>query len=162
MNRMLPKSSPPLVGLSHTRQRRRAAVVATYLGYLAMSGAWYVASAQRSAGLFVLVLVLGVVMLTGLAVLLTSWVWYAANETTAKLDERQQQVRDRAYLHSYRLFAGIVTLVAVYGGLAWDTGLWLPQTWNQVQAVVWGVLLAAMTLPSAVVAWTAPDAPAEL
>ncbi len=140
-----------------SRLRRRAAVLAAYLGYLSMISVWYVASARESAGLFILVSVLAVVMLAGLVLLFTSWVWYAANSPDPSLDERQQRVRDRAYLHSYQLFAGAVTLAGLYAGIAWDNGWWLPSTWNQVQAAMWGLLLLAMTLPAAVVAWTEPE-----
>ena len=145
------------VGSALTQTQRRMAVLATYLGYLAMIGVWSVASTYRSVGLFIVVSVLGIVMLSGFGVLVTSWVWYAANAPDPALDERQQRVRDRAYLHSYQTFAGLVTLAGFYAAFAWDTGWWLPATWNQVQAVMWGVLLLALTLPAAVVAWTERD-----
>ncbi len=146
-------------GSARTRTHRRIAVLATYLGYLAMIGVWFVASSYRSVGLFIVVSVLGIVMLSGLGVLLTSWIWSAANAPDPELDERQQRVRDRAYLHSYQTFAGLVTLAGFYAAVAWDNGWWLPATWNHVQAVMWGVLLLALTLPAAVVAWREPDMP---
>lgn len=136
---------------------RRGAVVATYGGYLTMVSVWYVASRWASAGLFLLVIAIALLMLLGLALLLTSWVWHAANEPDAQLDERQLQVRNRAYLHSYQGVATVLVLCAFYGALAWDNGWWLPQTWNQIQSIMWGVLLLALTLPAAVIAWTQPD-----
>ncbi|MBC8159585.1 MAG: hypothetical protein H7Z42_00075 [Roseiflexaceae bacterium] len=145
------------VGPSLTRLRRRIAVLATYLGYSAMVGVWYMASFYQSAGLFILVIMLAIVTLSGFGLLVTSWVWHAANAPESNLDERQQRVRDRAYLHSYQAFAGVITLAGFYAALAWDNGWWLPTTWNQVQAVMWGVLLLALTLPAAVVAWTESD-----
>lgn len=150
------------IGHSLTRLRRRSAVVATYLGYLAMVSVWYLASAYQSVGLFILVSLLGLLMLSGLGVLVTSWVWNAANAPDPNLDERQRRVRDRAYLHSYQAFAGSVTAMGFYAAIAWDNGWWLPATWNQVQAVMWGVLLLALTLPAAIVAWTEPDLADEL
>lgn len=147
---------------SLTRTRRRLAVLASYAGYVVLMLVWYAAAARHSLALYVLVALLALVMLSGFVVLLTSWVWHAANEPDASLDERQQRIRDRAYLQSYRGLAGLLALVAVYAGIAWDTGWWLPQTENQVQAVVWAVLLITMTLPAAVVAWTEPDLPYEL
>ena len=149
-------------GRSLTLGQRRVSVLAAYLGYLGMVTVWYLSSRMGSARLFFLVIPFGLFMLAGLAVLFTSWVWHAANEPDAALDERQQRVRDRAYLYSYRGIAGVAVLATVYGGLAWDNGLWLPNTWNQVQAVVWGILLLAMTLPSAVIAWTEPELPLEV
>ena len=118
---------------------------------------WSVAAEARSAGLFLLVSIFAIIMLSGIVVLVTSWVWSAANAPDPELDERQLRVRDRAYLHSYQAFAGLITAAGCYAGVAWDQGWWLPNTWNQVQAVVWGVLVLALTLPASVVAWTARD-----
>ncbi len=147
---------------------RRGVVLTTYGGYLACVGVWALARGLASAWsfwVFLLVIPLALVTLAGLSVLVTSWIWDAANQPDAVLDERQQRVRDRAYLHSYQGLAAVFTLAAVYGAIAWDSqaklGLWLPSTWNQVQAVLWGVLLLCITLPAAVVAWTAPDLPGE-
>jgi hypothetical protein len=145
-----------------TRRSRRGAVLAAYGGYLTMTGIWYLARRVDSLALWLLVIPLALVLMTGLAVLLTSSVWHAANEPDPHLDERQQRVRDRAYLQSYRLLASLTSLAVLYGGLAWDNAWWLPSTWNQVQALVWGVLLLTLTLPAAVVAWTEPDPPAEI
>ena len=100
-------------------------------------------------------------MLYGLMTLFTSWVWHAANNPDHDLDERQQRVRDRAYLYGYRGLGSAVVVVSVYAGIAFDNAWWLPTTWNQVQAVVWGVLLLAVTLPTAILAWIEPDAPSE-
>ena len=104
-------------------------------------------------------------MLAGMSGLLAPRIWRAANEPDDALDEREQRVRDRAYLRSYQALAALVVLGGVYAALAWDTrarwGLWLPQTWNEVQAVFCGLLLLAMTLPAAVIGWTEPDLPVE-
>jgi len=153
------KQNLPLrtVGHSLSRTRRRSAVLATYLGYIAMVGVWSIASFYQAVGLFIVVSLLAVITLSGFGLLVTSWVWSAANASEADLDERQQRVRDRAYLYSYQAFAGIVTGAGFYTAVAWDNGWWLPSTWNQVQAVMWGILLLALTLPAAVVAWTEPD-----
>ena len=148
-------------GKSMNQLRRRGAVLAAYGGYLGLVVAWYLARRLDSMPLFMLVLPLSIVLLVGLAVLFTSWVWHAANQPDPELDERQLRVRDRAYLQSYRVLAGATVVATVYGALAWDNGLWLPGTWNQVQALVWGVLLLTMTLPAAVIAWTEPDLPAD-
>lgn len=161
MNKLTTKVSKSTNGQSLSRQRRRLAVLATYLGYPLMTGLWYFAAETRSAGLFVLVIGLALATLYGLVTLFTSWVWYAANNPDQQLDERQQRVRDRAYLYGYRGLAVVVVLVSVYAGIAFDNGWWLPTTWNQVQAVVWGVLLLALTLPTAILAWIEPDAPGE-
>lgn len=53
-------------------------------------------------------------------------------------------------------------LSMTYAAVVADSGFgWLPRTWNEVQAVMWGVILLTWTLPTAVVAWTEPDPVAE-
>ncbi len=71
-------------------------------------------------------------------------------------------MRNEAFRASYILLAALCVVGIVYGGIALDNDwLWLPDTWNAVQAVVWGVFLLVMTLPTAVLAWTEPDDLAE-
>ena len=59
---------------------------------------------------------------------------------------------------SYQIIAGIFGLSVAYGTMALDFGWWLPSTFDRLQAVLWGIVLLTMTLPSAVVAWIEPDA----
>ena len=48
-------------------------------------------------------------------------------------------------------------MVPLYAMIGLDNGWWLPRTFNELQAVFWGALLLASTLPSAILAWTEPD-----
>ena len=59
---------------------------------------------------------------------------------------------------SYQIIAGAFGLAVTYGTMALDFGWWLPSTSDRLQAVLWGIVLLTMTLPSAVVAWIEPDA----
>lgn len=153
---------------ARTRRRRRLAVAATYGGYIALVVIWRFSrhvDTPWQPWVFALTIPAALIALVGLGGLLTSQLWRAANEPDDVLDEREQRVRDRAYLHSYQVLAAIVVVGGAYISVAWDTharlGLWLPQTWNEVQAIFWGLLLLAATLPVAVIGWTEPDLPAE-
>jgi len=132
-------------------------VVATYGGYLALVGVGVVLGRLGSGWASLPPILFGVAGFAGWMLL------RRAVETTADLpddalDERQRAVRDRAYLVAYRFVDAIFFAAAVYGALAWDTGLlWLPDDWVAVQACVWAVFLLVTTLPSAALAWAEPE-----
>lgn len=150
------RTQPPL-----PRAWRRRAVVAIYGGYATVVGLfWLNANADLPLWTGVLPLLAGLVMLFGVSAILFGQGHPVdlANQTDEVLDERERQVRDRAFRFAYMGLAAAFTLLAVYGAMAADSGLgWLPSTWNERQAVTWGVFLLAWTLPTAVVAWTEPD-----
>jgi hypothetical protein len=83
---------------------------------------------------------------------------YAADTVDRALDERQRQVRDRAYRAAYyglTLLFGTLSLVVMY--TAGDDA-----TWSSVRTLA--MLMPWLTfipgsLPSAVVAWTEADVP---
>lgn len=74
------------------------------------------------------------------------------------LDERQRQLRDRAYLDAYRIYTWIIGMLATVGLVAFivlstDDKLTLTAHWPQVFSLVMFVLFLAIMLPSMVVAW---------
>lgn len=149
-------------GTLASRAARRRAVMAIYLGYPALLLCLALARGlpdPRPWWFPILLLPLGIAVLVGLAALLSSWVWQAANQEDSALDERQRRVRDRAYLHAYQGLGALVILTAVYAMFARNLGWWLPTTGLQMQALFWGVFLLCLTLPTAIVAWTEPDLP---
>ena len=81
-----------------------------------------------------------------------------AQASDEMLDERQRQVRDRAYVDSYRVFVLITlfTLIALTLGPTLSTNRSRSPTRSRTGVIV-GVVLIALALPSAVVAWHEPD-----
>lgn len=83
-----------------------------------------------------------------------SSVRHVADSPDELLDERQIKVRDRSYMHSYRIIIGVFCLlipvistqVDINGGHFVKGGLWLWNIW-----VALAFLMAA--LPSMVIAW---------
>ena len=75
------------------------------------------------------------------------------------LDERELAERNRAAYGAHSIFAGLVLLGVIYLMIAGDLIanqkllLWLPETGDHWNAIFWGLLLAALTLPGAVLAW---------
>ena len=146
-------------GLELTRRRRRAAVLATYLGYAALVGSfWLNGAADLPRWTAMLPIAAGAALLAGLTTVFVGAWWDRANQVDAALDERERAVRDRAYRSSYTVVGTLCVTTVVYAAIAADSGRgWLPSTSNEWQAVVWGVLLLVMTIPTAVLAWTEPD-----
>lgn len=143
-----------------TRRIRRALVLAAFLGYPLLNAGYagLVAPGRLASAawapiaivLFSLTLV-GVVGIYG----------YARGRADMKddLDERQRQVRDRAWIHAYELLILVVTLVV--GGLAVVTSFGGPVTigMTELTPFVIGLGLYLPLLPSAALTWSEPDVP---
>ncbi len=71
-------------------------------------------------------------------------------------DERQAQVRDRAFARAYQILSGVFCLALLYVMLAQDFSWWLPRS-GSFQGTFFGAVLFSATLQSAVVAWMEPD-----
>jgi len=146
------------------RSRRRGLVVVLYASYALLIACF--ALAERSG--LGLMFAAGLLP-SGLALISAFWALsqlalpYATEGTgrNAELvDERQLQVRDRAFYRAYQILSSLFGLWVVYEGIARTNErqwFWVPQTFGDYQAIVWGYLLVAMTLPSALIAWTEPD-----
>ena len=78
------------------------------------------------------------------------------------LDERQARLRDRAYVESYKWFAGL-TLIAATAALIWfvfaseNDVVTLDITWSGAMAIFWAFEGLALTLPSMVLALRETD-----
>lgn len=109
--------------------------------------------------------------LAGIAsVIISAALWWAlqlsvrtvADLPAQYLDERQERVRDRAYLEAYRILAALVVVLASAGLLAFivlgqDPDTWaITLTWNGCMAIFWVIVAAALALPSMVVAVREP------
>lgn len=82
--------------------------------------------------------------------------WRAGSETATGLDEREDALRARAYKRAYSVVAGFWLIGLIYVALAFDDGrvrLWLPSTYQQANALFWGVMLLVTTLPASLLAW---------
>lgn len=147
-----PTSAP---SRSVPRRTRRALVLTMYLGYLAMTLAWAFLDAPLR---WLLVIPLGLAALISLATLMMPRLLGTSDGADDDLDERQLQTRNKAYLAAYRVLGVSVMLAALYYMMARGSGLWLPTTDLETQALFWGAWGFSLTLPSAMLAWNEPDA----
>lgn len=141
--------------------RRRLAVVALYLGY--MAGLLFCLLAVRGFlphGLGIALMIVSALgVLLGLIGILQSraTLFLGAVEM---LDERQRAIRDRAYYSAYRALSLIGVGGALY--LALVQLRRLPQVHlgkGEAMLLAGGAVLLLLTLPSAIMAWTEPDPP---
>jgi hypothetical protein len=70
------------------------------------------------------------------------------------LDEREVAQRDRVYLHAYQGVATAALLILFTLTIHGDRST---LTYEELSAATWFVLGLALGLPSAILAWTAPD-----
>lgn len=111
-------------------------------------------------------LLMVLVALAIFAVLAGSGLQRQSQEPETQLDERELAERNRAAYGAHAIFSGLVLLGVIYLMIARDLianrniMLWLPETGDHWNGIFWGLLLAALTLPGAVLAW-AKDAPTD-
>jgi hypothetical protein len=138
------------------RRARRAVVATCYLGYVAMIACWAVLP-QPLRWFLVVPLALACVLAMGL--LLIPYVLGISDGPDKLLDERQIHRRNETYLNAYRGLGALVVLGSAYATLAaGNDRLWAPST-SQTQAIAYGTLLVALTLPTAIGSWAEPDPP---
>lgn len=143
---------------SFSRTRRRLTIVGIYASYPLIVAATFHHEAQWA----------GLPALTALIFLTASWAgvflfmrmgrfWLLGNAPDGQLDEREVQMRLRAYHASY------VTLVSlVFAGLVlWSLGVDLIDPlqldYVRISALIWGLFLYGLTLPTAMIAWMERD-----
>ncbi len=161
VSRSMPSGEPWVDNLS---QRRRRVIVALTLAALPMLLAWWWWCSVNSAsgGLWFLIVVILLGQAVGGSLVLLAH-WSRANRPD-RLDERQRQLRDRAWVLSYRVTV-IAIAVAVEGALAVPVfGLGRPITLDAGFAYPWGLasIVIFAVLPAAALAWIEPDPPAEI
>lgn len=80
-----------------------------------------------------------------------------AQEPDGELDERELSQRNRAAYRAYSVFAGLVLVGVIYMELHRDFAdrfaLWVPSSGEHWNAIFWGLLMLALTLPAAFLAW---------
>ena len=141
------------------RPIRRAMAIVAIVGYPVAVLIWTVIG--QAIGLEPLVA--GAIGLTVLAsTFVVSYRLYTFRSKLAQapdgvLDERQRQIRDRAYVDSYRWFVLITLMTLVAAGVIPDL-IDQPFVWTYevVNWFVMGAILISIVLPSAVVAWREP------
>lgn len=79
--------------------------------------------------------------------------WQFGNAPDEQLDERQVQVRNKAYRLAYTGMASIFMLTAIYYTFAVDLNWWVPKNWEEADMIVWLVIFLTLTLPSSILAW---------
>jgi hypothetical protein len=80
--------------------------------------------------------------------------WRLANAPAKDLDEREAHARQGAYWSAYALFVTVVFTGLV--ALTLGSDIMRIKTWdvNDMSALVWGVFLLGLTLPTAIMMWT--------
>jgi MFS family permease len=149
----------PVSGQIGSRRRRRGSVVALYGSYVLICAS--VAIVANFAGAIAGVIG-GALMIAGIAAacygvitLLGRTFVNAPNIRDAALDERQRARRNDALVRAYPVVGMFtaVSLLYVMAGYAWP----LVRNYTVIEALFWGVFLLAISLPSAIIAWTEPD-----
>lgn len=151
---------PPTPDAELARRIRRPLAVIAVIGYPVAVVFWAVAYGvfgvpPAVAGVVGLVVILLTVFAIRRVYQFRSRLAQAPDD---QLDERQLQIRDRAYVESYRIFAAITIVALVLVGIVPDL-LDHPLTFDYTVAnfFVMGAVILLIALPSAVVAWREPD-----
>lgn len=146
------------------RARRRGLVVVLYASYASLIACFALAGKSGLGLVFAAgLLPSGVALMSAfwaLSQLALPYATEGAGREAQLVDERQLQVRDRAFYRAYQILSSLFGLWIVYESIARTNErqwFWVPQTFDQYQAIVWGYLLVSMTLPSALIAWNEPD-----
>ncbi len=134
-----------------SRRSRRTLVLAVYLGYVALVLAWALLPVPLR---WVAVALLGLLVLTAVVRLLQPQRLGISEGPDAALDVRQIAARNGQYLNAYRVLGAFTIFLALYYMLAQDGSWWLPRSLAESQLVFWAVWIFAVTLPTALIAWT--------
>ncbi|MEQ8433788.1 MAG: hypothetical protein RIA71_06065 [Oceanicaulis sp.] len=100
-----------------------------------------------------------VLALMALALIAPSSLQRIVGEQTKHLDEFELELRRRANALAYQIFSVLTLLALFYFGVASDSerlNLWMPSGFDHWNAIMWGAILYAFILPTAVLAWIAP------
>ena len=147
-----------IAGMDFRRKAvRRRIVIVTYLSLLT-------ALICTGAGLSLLAVAAGCAVMFGWWVLNQIAVPYAVNGSGSGAmmanDERQSQVRDRAFFRAYQAVCAMVVFFLIYEVVAvtspkWK--MWLPSTLGDYNSILLTFLIVSITLPHAFLAWQEPD-----
>jgi hypothetical protein len=159
--RSLAQPDPPMktyLGFNLERRRTRRLFVGLLVACYALIAASLWAAAKYNK-LLLLGVVAGLVVIgvlyAGLSQAMRAYSFTSSMRPRENplTDERQAQVRDRAFVSAYQALAAACSFGVMYWMLAFDF-LWpLPHEQYQVQIIFWGVLILTACLPTAIVAW---------
>lgn len=128
-----------------TSSSRRFLVVSLVVLYALAIATDYLGLLLGSLAALVTVFLMLVVYL-----LLRTSIRQVADAPDELIDERQQRVRDNAYLHAYRIMASVITLIFI--GTAFGLRVDFLSD-DQTTGLIVGTLFLIAALPSAVIAW---------
>jgi len=145
-----------------TRTIRRLRVIALYGGWLPLIPTFAaIRAAHRSVIAYVALgfeVILFALFCYGLFTLLQLTFVNAPNLDDALLDERQRARRDRVILRSYRILGMVLCVAPLWVMVASSSPQW---PWlrdpDLLAFAAWSIVLLAMTLPTAMLAWSEPD-----
>ena len=147
--------SPASTGPGPALGTVRALILASLLAYPA-GGLILALGPDGRGGLFLFeVAGLALIVLSFLAAapVLGSWAQRVVGETADQLDEYELQLRNKAMASAYATFAALTCLAVIYAALASDFGWWTPASFDEFNALFWGVFLYAALLPTAFLTW---------
>jgi hypothetical protein len=147
-----------------SRRTRRVLAVATLVGLPAMfawSSFWMSTTVSNLLWGPVSFVLIGTTIVGSFV--LYRYVRGRADMPGRNLDERERQLRDRAWILSYQVLSAVVVTAVVVVGIsvfAFDRTVTLDA--NLVNALVLSVAVLLPVLPAAALAWIEPDAPADV
>lgn len=132
-----------------------------FLGVISLAGApslfWFEDYIKSGIG------ILGVIPIFLVWWLLRISVRLVADAPDEYLDEFQVRQRDRTYLHSFRILAGVVTALAIALMIVTISSDYQSEgnvdyyhfalTFGQVNAIIWSILGSTILIPNMVLAW---------
>jgi hypothetical protein len=148
---------------SASRRSRRVLVAAAFLGYPLLNAGYFslVAPGRLSSvawGPIAILLfgatLVGVVGIYGYA--------RGRADMKADLDERQRQVRDRAWIHAYEIVIVVVSVAVAALAIAASFNGPVTIGMTELTPVIIAIGLYLPLLPSATLTWSEPDPPADL
>ena len=146
-----------------SQRSRRFVAVATLLGLPAMfawSQFWLGTSAPSVLWGPISFVLIGVTI--GGSFILYRYVRHRADMPGAGLDERERQLRDRAWILSYKVLSSVVIVAIVVAGLVvFVMGQTIVIDAALVNALVLCVAVLLPVLPAAALAWIEPDMPVD-
>ncbi len=160
-SRTTPRSDKRIDRLS--RRTRRVLAVATMVGLpgmFAWSTFWMGTTAPTVVWGPISFVLIG-------ATIVGSFVLYRyirgrADMPGAHLDEREQQLRDRAWILSYQVLSAVVLAVVIFLGIdVFVFGRQVVVDAGLVNALVLSTAVLLPVLPAAALAWIEPDVPAD-
>ena len=147
-----------------SQRSRRLVAVATLVGLPAMfvwSTFWMGTNVSNLAWGPISFVLIGATFLGSFV--LYRYVRGRADMPGANLDERERQLRDRAWILSYQLLSLVVIAAVVVAGISvFVLGRSVTLDAALVNALVLSVAVLLPVLPAAALAWIEPDAPADL